>query len=138
VLAVGDVRDIQNGVDLGTKTNQKISQWAHGKFKNYLAYKGALLGIRVTEIPEDYSSRTCSNCTNVKNYAPKGRVYTCPSCGAVIHRDLNGACNICSRAKYGLYGFVQAHTQMYLRPIRRSKAFDTGQKLLAKTRTPRL
>jgi len=45
----------------------------------------------------------------------QGRVYTCSCCGAVIHRDLNGACNICSRAKYGLYGYVQTHTQMYLR-----------------------
>jgi putative transposase len=138
VLAVGDVRDIQDSVALGKKNNQKISQWAHGRFKGYLTYKGKSLGIQVEEIPEDYSSRTCSNCTNVKEIAPKGRVYTCPCCGAVIHRDLNGACNICSRAKYGLYGYVQAHTQMYLRPIRRSRAFDTGQKSLAKARTPRL
>jgi putative transposase len=138
LLAVGDVRDIQDGVDLGKKTNQKISQWAHGRFKSYLTYKGASLGIHVEEIPEDYSSRTCSYCTNVKNNAPKGRVYTCSSCGAIIHRDLNGACNICSRAKYGLYGHVQTHTEMYLRPIRRSRAFDTGQKLPMQVGTPRL
>ena len=138
VLAVGDVRDIQDGVDLGKKTDQKISQWAHGRFKSYLTYKGASFGIRIEEIPEDYSSRTCSHCANVKNNAPKGRVYPCPSCGAVIHRDLNGACNICSRAKCGLYGYVQVHTRMYLRPLRRSRAFDTGHKLLAKARTPRL
>ncbi|PKO19157.1 MAG: hypothetical protein CVU39_00990 [Chloroflexi bacterium HGW-Chloroflexi-10] len=138
VLAVGDVGDIQNSVDLGKKTNQKISQWAHGRFRRYLAYKGASLGIRVEDIPEDYSSRTCSQCKNVKNNAPKGRVYTCSGCGAIIHRDLNGACNICSRAKYGLYGCVQAHTQMYLRPIRRSRAFDTGRKLPTQVGTPRL
>lgn len=138
VLAVGDVRNIQNNVELGKKTNQKISQWAHGRFKSYLAYKGASVGIHVEDIPEDYSSRTCSYCTNVKTNAPKGRVYTCSCCGAVIHRDLNGACNICSRARYGLYGYVQSHTQMYLRPIRRSRAFDTGHKLLTQVRTPRL
>ncbi len=138
VLAVGNIRDIQDGVDLGKKTNQKISQWVHGRFKNYLVYKGAFVGIRVQEIPEDYTSRTCSNCQNVKTNAPKRRVYTCPGCGAVIHRDLNGACNICSRAKYGLYGYVQAHTQMYLRPMRRSRAFDTVPMLLAQARTPRL
>ena len=138
VLAVGDVRDIQDGVNLGKKTNQKISQWAHGRFKNYLVYKAASLEINVKEILEDYSSRTCSHCTNVKNNAPKGRVYTCSCCGAVIHRDLNGACNICSRARYGLYGYVQTHTQMYLRPIRRSRALDTGHKLPMQVGTPRL
>jgi len=54
---------------------------------------------------------------NVKNNAPKGRVYTCFSCGAIIHSDLNGAGNICSCARYGLYDYVQAHTQMYLHPV---------------------
>jgi hypothetical protein len=45
---------------------------------------------------------------------------------AVLHRDMNGACNICSRARYGSYGRVQAHTTMYLRPLGRSRAFETG------------
>jgi len=137
-LAVGDVRDIHDGVNLGHKTNQKISQWAHGRFKGYLTSKGAVLGLETIEILEDYSSRTCSNCKTVKNNAPKGRVYTCTCCGAIIHRDLNGACNICSRAKYGLYGEIQVHTKKYLRPLRRSRACDTGHKLLAHARTPQL
>ena len=40
-----------------------------------------------------------------------------PCCGVVIHRDANGASNICSRARYGSYGFVQVQTIMYLRPL---------------------
>lgn len=137
-LAVGDVRNIQDGVSLGKKTNQKIAQWAHGRFKKYLTDKGAKVGIQTIEVPEDYSSRTCSHCKDVKTHAPKGRVFTCPGCGAVIHRDLNGAVNICSRAKHGWYGGVQVHTQTYLRPLRRSRACDTGHKLLAQARTLRL
>jgi putative transposase len=38
-IAVGDVRDIQTGVSLGKKTNQKISQWPHGQFARYLREK---------------------------------------------------------------------------------------------------
>ena len=38
-------------------------------------------------------------------------------CGARIHRDINGANNICSKAAYGVYGQVQADTVKYLRPI---------------------
>jgi len=126
-IAVGDVRDVQDGVNLSKKSNQKISQWAHGQFVQYVAYKAAEYGMRTRYIPEDYSTRTCSWCKFVKSHAPKGRVYVCPRCGAVIHRDANGASNICSRARFGSYGSVQVQTIMYLRPIRRSRAFDTSQ-----------
>jgi putative transposase len=123
---VGDVRDVQDGVDLGSKSNQKVSQWPHGQFMQYLTYKAAEHGMQVGYIPEDYSTRTCSRCGQVASSAPRGRVYVCPGCGAVIHRDTNGASNICSRARFGSYGFVQMQTIMYLRPLRRSRAFDTG------------
>ena len=126
-IAVGDVRAVQDGVDLGKHANQKISQWPHGQFVQYLSYKAKRYGIWVEQIPEDYSTRTCSCCSSVKAHAPRGRVYACPGCGAVIHRDVNGACNICSRACHGMYGGVQARTIMYLRPLWRSRAFETGR-----------
>jgi putative transposase len=126
-IAVGDVRDIQDGIDIGKKSNQKISQWAHGQFVNYVTYKSAEYGMRTSYAAEDYSSRTCSCCGKVANNAPRGRIYICSGCGAVIHRDANGGSNICSRARYGTYGFVQVQTIMYLRPLRRSRAFDTRQ-----------
>ena len=78
----------------------------------------------VDEIAEDYSSRTCSQ---INNYAPKGRTFSCPRCGAVIHCDVNGSANICSRFAFGSYGFVQPHPIMCLRPLRQSRAFGTGQ-----------
>jgi putative transposase len=127
-IAVGDVRDIQDGVDLSTNSNQKISQWPHGQFVQYVAYKSAEDGMKTGYIPEDYSTRTCSRCKRRRKNAPRGRVFTCPRCGAVIHRDVNGGSNICSRARYGSYGSVQAQTIMYLRPLRRSRAFDTRQR----------
>jgi predicted RNA-binding Zn-ribbon protein involved in translation (DUF1610 family) len=113
-----------------TKANQKIGQWPHGQFVKYLTYKAARYGMRVEQIPEDYSTRTCSHCGCVMKNAPRRRVYACPGCGAVIHRDVNGASNICSRARYGEYSRVQAQTIMYLRPLGRSRAFDTGRSCL--------
>jgi len=118
-IAVGDVRDIQNGVTLGTQTNQKVSQWPHGQSVKYVAYKSAVCGMQIGYILEDYSTRTCSCCRLVRSRAPRGRVFVCPGCGAVIHRDANGAGNICSRARYGSYGSVQIQTIMYLRPLGR-------------------
>lgn len=137
-IAVGDVRNIQNGVDLGSKANQKVSQWPHGQFMQYLAYKAAKYGMKAGYIPEDYSTRTCSCCERVASSAPQGRVYACPGCGAVIHRDANGASNICSRARCGSYGSVQVQTIMYLRPLWRSRAFDTSQRCGANVAKPRL
>ena len=43
-IAVGDVRDIQTGVSLGKRTNQKISQWPHGQFARYLHREGGAAG----------------------------------------------------------------------------------------------
>ncbi len=127
-IAVGDVRNIQDSATLGSNANQKISQWPHGKFVKYIAYKSAKHGMKADYISEEYSTRTCSCCRLVAKRAPRGRIYVCPGCGAVIHRDANGASNICSRARHGSYGFVRVQTIMYLRPIWRSSAFDTGQR----------
>jgi putative transposase len=78
VIAVGDVREVQDGVDLGKHANQKISQWPHGQFVQYLSYKAKQYGMRVEQIPEDDSTRTCSCDGTVKDHAPRGRVYACP------------------------------------------------------------
>ena len=88
-LAVGDVRDLADGVDKGAVANQKISQWPHGQFVQYLTYKARRHGIAVAQIPEDYSTRTCSCCNHRRACAPRGRVFRCPNpgCGAIVHRD---------------------------------------------------
>jgi putative transposase len=116
-IAVGDVRDIQTGVSLGTQTNQKISQWPHGQFARYVREKAARLGMVVEWIDEAYSTRTCSVSGHVQPSSPRGRRFRCLGCGARVHRDVNGSANICSRASYGVYSKVQADTVKYLRPI---------------------
>jgi len=116
-IAVGDVRDIQTGVSLGRVTNQKISQWPHGQFARYLAEKAGRLGIVVEWIDEAYATRTCSVSGHVQSFSPRGRRFRCAGCGARVHRDVNGASNICSRAVYGRYSKIQADTVKYLRPI---------------------
>jgi putative transposase len=116
-IAVGDVRDIQTGVSLGKRTNQKISQWPHGQFARYVREKAARLGIVVEWIDEAYSTRTCSVSGHVQPSSPRGRRFRCLGCGARVHRDVNGSANICSKAVYGRYSQVQAETVKYLRPI---------------------
>ena len=112
-LAIGDVRDIANGTAKGRKTNQKLSQWARGQFEAYVRYKVRRFGCTTTHFPEDYSTRTCSTCGHIHPTAPRGRVFRCPGCGAIVHRDANGGANICSRAVFGSYGRVQVQRTTY-------------------------
>jgi putative transposase len=116
-IAVGDVRDIQTGVCLGKRTNQQISQWPHGQVARSHAEKAARLGIVVEWIDEAYSTRTCSHSGHDQPSSPRGRRFRCVGCGARVHRDVNGANNICSKAVYGRYSKIQADTVTYLRPI---------------------
>ena len=116
-LAVGDIRDVADGVKKGAVANQKISQWPHGQFMQYLSYKARRQSIAVEQIAEDYSARTCSYCNHQRASAPRGRVFRCPNpgCGAIVHRDGNGAANICSQACFGVYGKIHPLQIKHLR-----------------------
>jgi len=72
-LAVGDARDVADGVNLGKQTNQKIANWTHGKLRSYLEYKAAAKGIAVELVNEAYTSQTCPNCG--ERHKPKGRLF---------------------------------------------------------------
>ena len=130
-LAVGDVRTIADAPDKGRKQNQRLSLWAHGQFVGYVKEKARAHGISTEYIPEEYSTRTCSVCRHVHHTAPRGRVFTCAGCGAILSRDGNGAANICSRYRYGAYGQVQVAKITYLRAtvvVPRTRAKVAGAK----------
>ncbi len=101
-MVIGDVRDIRQELDVGTKTNQKLHQWSHGSIRHKLTYKAERYGMQVALQEEAYTSQTCPGCG--KRYKPRGRVYRCSACGFTFHRDAVGAINI--RAKYqGKFGY---------------------------------
>lgn len=128
-IVYGDINDIGDGVDLGKKTNQKISGWNHGQILNYVKYKSEAEGIVVVLQNERYTSQTCPNCGN--RHKPKGRNYRCPACKFQSHRDVVGAVNILSAYKFGEPGKIPAPTEVKhrmphnLRLMRRRR--DTAQ-----------
>ena len=95
-LVIGDVRDIREDLDYGKKSNQKLHQWTCGKTREMLEYKSERLGMACKLQEESYTSQTCPACGH--RHKPKGRVFRCPSCGLICHRDVVGATNI--RSKY--------------------------------------
>src|SRR5258708_22501319 len=99
-LVIGDVRTIRQGLDKGSKTNQKLHQWSFGSVRHKLTYKAARLGMGVALQEESYTSRTCPVCGHRRKSGPRGRVFVCTNktCKWQWHRDAVGAANI--RAKY--------------------------------------
>ena len=98
-LAVGDVRDVADGKRLSAKSQQKIGLWSHGTIRQYVTYKAQAEGIGVELVDEHGTSKTCPRCG--RQYKPRGRIYRCPACGLVAHRDAVGSVNILSRKVHG-------------------------------------
>jgi len=128
-IAIGDVRDIADGVDHGKQHNQQSSQWSHGQVRQYITYKAEAEGIAVELVDEHYTTQTCPNCS--QRHKPRGRRYSCGRCGFSAHRDVVGQINILSRYKTGQVGALRAPAEIKhrmphnLRLMRRCR--DTGQ-----------
>jgi putative transposase len=97
-LVIGDVRDIRQHMDVGSKNNQKLHQWSHGSVRHKLTYKAERHGIKVALQEESYTSKTCPCCGHRRKSPVQGRNFRCSQCGFRFHRDGVGAINI--RAKY--------------------------------------
>ena len=131
VLVIGDVRDITCGKRLGRKSQQKVSQWAHGQLRDYLTYKATERGIRVELQSERYTTQTCPACGD--RYKPSGRTYQCRACGLRMHRDIVGAANIRTAYLVGSPGGACPQVMKFHRPFQKyrdhesRRPVDTGQ-----------
>ena len=138
IAAFGDVRDVGDGKRLHGKSQQKISQWTHGKVRAYFTYKVEEFGVKVELQDEAYTTRTCPGCGH--EHKPRGRVYACPVCGLRAHRDGVGAANILSLYLQGEMGHIQPTEPKYRQPFRkerpRRRPEDTGQVAAAERRLP--
>ena len=114
---IGDVRGVADGKRLNRKSQQKISNWSHGEHRSLLTQKLGAYGISVELTSERYTTQTCPNCE--ERHKPKGRVYSCPSCGFEAHRDIVGATNILSRALHDEIGRLTPPTEVrFLQPYK--------------------
>ena len=135
-IAIGDVRDVADGVNHGKKHNQQASQWNHGHLRQLITYKAEAEGMAVELVDEHYTTQTCPNCGC--RHKPRGRNYTCGRCGFSTHRDVVGQINILSRYKAGQAGRLRAPAEIKhriphnLRVMRRCR--DTGQPAMAVAR----
>jgi len=75
---------------------KSISDISWSKFVELLKYKSDWYGRELVQIDKFFpSSKTCSNCGNIKkDLTLKDRKYNCSSCGTIIDRDYNASLNI--------------------------------------------
>ncbi|SFV61293.1 Mobile element protein [hydrothermal vent metagenome] len=84
------------GMIKNRKLAKAISDVGFGMFREILAYKCKLYGVKLVLVDRFFpSSKTCSRCGTIKdNLKLSDRVYNCNSCNLVIDRDLNASLNI--------------------------------------------
>ncbi len=95
-LVIGDPRGIR-WQKAGRRQNWRVNNaWRRVHLTTALADKATRAGMTVVRIDERGTSSSCPRCRS-RRVKPKGRVFTCPACGLLAHRDLVGAANIAVR-----------------------------------------
>jgi putative transposase len=92
-----------NSSQMVLKSTRKISRktvcdmmhWGHYNFRQRLISKAAEKGVRVHELTEHYTTKTCGKCGNMRDMGAL-KIYECiaPGCNHIADRDQNAAFNI--------------------------------------------
>ena len=78
---------------LNSKEKAKMASLNQCAFVDRLIWKSREFKCKIYEVPEDYTSKTCSNCGSLKTEL-KGRTYNCKCCNKIFDRDINASKNI--------------------------------------------
>ena len=81
------------------KLAKSIADASWSMFFTRLLAKAEEAGRQVVKVNPAYTSQTCSGCSHRQPMPLSVRVYECPNCGLVIHRDHNGSLNILADAR---------------------------------------
>jgi len=97
VVVIGDLTNIRDSINYGSKTNQKLHQWTFAEITRQLKYKLKEFGIAVDEVSEEDTTKTCPSCG--KKNSTSNRNYKCtnPLCRFSYHRDGVGCLNILNK-----------------------------------------
>ena len=82
---------------IGKKTVRQLLAWSHYNFRVILEQKAELFGSKVIICDEQYTSKTCSDCGNIKKDLGGAKEYDCVNCGYQVDRDESAAKNILLR-----------------------------------------
>lgn len=81
-------------INKSKKFRSTLLSLQHFTFRQRLLDKSKISKCDVIVCTEEYTSKTCGNCGNIKNNLGSKEIYNCDKCGISIDRDINGARNI--------------------------------------------
>ena len=80
--------------NLNKDSKRVLGILSHYKFRQRLSQKCEEYGCLYKVVNEDYTSKTCGSCGNVKKDLGDAHIYECKICGTITDRDVNAARNI--------------------------------------------
>ncbi|ETN10879.1 hypothetical protein PPTG_09940 [Phytophthora nicotianae INRA-310] len=80
--------------EIRSSTARAMLAQLHFKFNMLLKYKMECVGGRMIECEEEYTSKTCSSCGEIKDDLGGSSIYRCLFCHVELDRDVNAAKNI--------------------------------------------
>jgi putative transposase len=96
----------------GKDKRRRIAQWPFRVLQAFIVYKANWEGVQVEFVSAAWTSQTCNKCRYVnRKLKLTEREWRCPSCGAILDRDLNAAINIERRGKIPCLGEVRPGAQ---------------------------
>lgn len=94
------VGDVSSKALVKTKMAKSVLDTGWGMLKAKLKYKAMARSVVFEEVPEKYTTQSCSCCRQIVDNSPKGRAglgireWICAGCGTLHDRDVNAAKNI--------------------------------------------
>ena len=81
---------------IGKRTVREMLRLKHFAFRQRLLHLAAAGGVDVVVAGEEYTSKTCGHCGEVRHTLGGAKTFRClaSGCGVVADRDVNGARNI--------------------------------------------
>lgn len=80
---------------IGAKTARSLLHWRHYAFRQLLIAKAREVpGVKVLEVSEAYTTKTCGACGHNHATIGSSKVFTCPTCRLKLGRDPHAARNV--------------------------------------------
>ncbi|OKY77241.1 MAG: IS605 OrfB-like transposable element containing RNAse H-like and Zn finger domain [Candidatus Methanohalarchaeum thermophilum] len=91
------MRGIREQEDKGRRFNGKLHKFPFDKLKRFIEYKAEWEGIRVVEVDERDTLKTCNRCGSQNMERVGQGKFVCRDCGLEDNADKDGASNIAKR-----------------------------------------
>jgi putative transposase len=81
-------------------SRRRLALWPFSQLQHQIEYKARWEGVPIEYVSPTWTTGTCHRCKFLNHrLKPSDREWRCPSCGAILDRDVNAAINIERRGK---------------------------------------